>query len=397
MAGATGLAQVVVAVLYVVAARESSVADYGQAVAALALGLAAVGIMDFGTNDLWLRDLSAGRLDLTRFSRLAAWKTYYLGLVATVWAVVCAAALPGGPYWISGFVALSQSLSQTARVCLRAHGRAELAGAAILLDRLIAASLFFLMWLVGCDVLVALVLSLAVSPGLSGLLANRWITESGRIVFRITRPLNPWKGTRAFGVASAAVTLRAYGDVPMLALFGGATAAGIYAAVNRWTQPISLLSDAFRAASVPYVASAPSANDAVKHLRSGAWLPVVAILACGVAIIVAPWLVDLLLGDRWGESAIVLQLLAIGTIISILAQPLYVLLMARGWDLAGATIVVLSVAVSLVMVALLGARYGAVGGGLAFVVGQLVFSVGLALTIHRIAATRRARLTSIGD
>jgi len=171
-------------------------------------------------------------------------------------------------------------------------------------------------------------------------------------------------------------------------------AAGVYGAVNRWTQPISLLSDAFRAASVPYVASAPSAIAAVKHLRSGAWLPVLAIVACIVAIVAAPWLVALLLGSRWSEATVVLQLLAIGTIVGIVAQPLYVLLMTRGWDRAGATVMVVSVAVSLATVAVLSPRYGATGGGVAFVTGQVAFLIGLSLKVYRLAAASRRRQQS---
>ncbi len=58
LAGATGLSQVLVAVLYLFAARGVGPGAFGSVVSAVALGTAAAGFIDFGTNNHWTRELA---------------------------------------------------------------------------------------------------------------------------------------------------------------------------------------------------------------------------------------------------------------------------------------------------------------------------------------------------
>ena len=67
LAASTGIAQILVAVIYVVAARDSAPAQYGLIVAAIALGVVAAGFLDFGTNTLWVRELATGRMSAEQF------------------------------------------------------------------------------------------------------------------------------------------------------------------------------------------------------------------------------------------------------------------------------------------------------------------------------------------
>jgi len=100
--------------------------------------------------------------------------------------------------------------------------------------------------------------------------------------------------------------------------------------------------------------------------------------------VLAPWAVDLLLGDQYAGSANVLRILAAGTIISNLNQPLFVFLMARGQDRRGAGLLTTGVAVMLSLVVLLTPRLGATGAAVAYAVGQLVLFVLLAAAALRL-------------
>jgi len=380
---ATGLAQAIVAILYLAAARASNVEDYGHVVAAVAAGVASFGLLDLGTNALWVREISAGRLPPNELFRRATWKIVYIFGVAVAWAALVHTFLPGSPYWISGFVTFAQAFAQVVQAVMRAGGRSELVGASILIDKGTAAVVFFALWSAGVDVLVAFVLSLVIGPVTSGILSNWALLRDRRIRFVRGGPVNPWKGARNFAVSNVADTARSY-DVTLAAEFGGAVAAGTYGAVNRWTQAIELLTFAFSSSSAPYMASAPSARAAVKYLRSAIWLPLLAILGSCVVILIAPWVVDLLLGEAYAGSADVLRILAAGTIASNLNQPMFVFLMARGKDRAGAVIVTTAVATILSLVAILTPSLGAIGAALAYVVGQVFLLLMLATTCARL-------------
>lgn len=389
VAGAVGVAQVVVAVLYLVAARESNVEDFGSVVAAVAAGVASFGLLDFGTNALWVREISAGRLSSSEHARRAKWKIFYIFGIAVMWAAFISLVAPGSPFWISGFITFAQGFAQTVQTSLRAAGRSELAGASILIDKGASALVFLSLWLTGVDVLAAFVVSLVAGPFVSGVVSNWALLRQNRIRFGLDRPVNPWQGARNFGVSNAADTARSY-DVTLTALCGGAAAAGTYGAVNRWTQAIELLTFAFTASSAPYMANAPSARAALRRLRSAIWLPLTAILGSCVAILAAPWLVGFLLGPAYAGAADVLRILAAGTIASNLNQPMFVFLMARGKDRIGAVMATTGVATMLTLVALLTPRLGATGAAIAYLVGQVALLLMLGTAAARLLAEERA-------
>jgi O-antigen/teichoic acid export membrane protein len=390
----TGVSQVILAVLYLVAARSAGVESYGSVVAAVAAGLATFGLLDFGTDALWVREIAAGRLDPSEYSRRAVSKLAIILVTAVLWAVVIGLLFTSTLYWLSGFFAFAQGLSQTVQTAVRASGRAELAGGAILIDKGVAALVFFGLWLGGADVLVALVLGLLAGPVASGIASNALFLGDWKLRPRLRRPVNPWQGSHSFGIANAAVTARSY-DVTLTQAFGGSLAAGTYGAVNRWTQAIELLSSAFSSASAPYMASAPSARAAIRHLRSAMWLPLLAILASVVGIVIAPVLVSFLLGDAYAGSATVLRILAAGTIVSNVNQPLFVFLMARGKDRKGAASLSTGMGITLVLVAVLSPGLGASGAAIAYVCGQAVLLLMLASSAVRLLAVERAEWRAV--
>lgn len=377
IAVATGIGQIAIGLLYILAARHSPMGEYGITISAIALGLALVGPVDFGTSGLWVREVSSGRLTTGELAHLATWRTAYVAVGAILWGAAAILIAPGYPYWIAGIVALTQSLSLVVQTAMRARGRAEMAGVAILLDRSATVTIFSCVWLLGFSVLTALVTAVVLGPAIGAFVANRQLLRNQRVRVTLGHPANPWKGSGHFGLAAVSASLQSSGDIPVIALFGGPVAAAAYGAVSRWTQPLALLAQAYASAAAPYVAHAPSTRAAVGDLRSAAWLLVMAVMACLVMIAVAPYLVPLILGVEYVESGSVLRLLAAGTVLYIVGLPAFTLLMARGHDRVGALVVASSVLVTFGLIVILTPLYGAVGAGVAYLVGQTVRSLGL--------------------
>jgi hypothetical protein len=125
----------------------------------------------------------------------------------------------------------------------------------------------------------------------------------------VTPRRNPWSGARNFGLAGVANSAQTL-DLPLLTLVGGPVASGLYGAVSRWTQPMSLLATAFASASAPFAANAGTMRGALASLRRGLWMPVAAIVLALTVFALSPWIVDLLLGQTYEGSAAVLRIAA---------------------------------------------------------------------------------------
>ena len=102
----------------------------------------------------------------------------------------------------------------------------------------------------------------------------------------------------------------------------------------------------------------------------------------------APIVVDLLLGDAYEDSATVLRILAIAMIPVIVNQPLSTFLQSMGHDKGVSVIILISVAVQLASVFVLGATMGAVGAALGFAVLQVFILGALLLLAFRASQTR---------
>ena len=57
----SGAAQVLVAVLYILTARNMQPNEFGLVVTAIALGMAGAGFVDLGASSYWIRELASGR------------------------------------------------------------------------------------------------------------------------------------------------------------------------------------------------------------------------------------------------------------------------------------------------------------------------------------------------
>lgn len=380
LAASSGVSQLIVASLYIISARSVEPTSFGLVVTAIAIGTTAVGFLDFGTNSLWVREVASGRMDVTTLGNRMSFKLLYAFVIFSAWSAFTAAFFWSSDLWAAGPVAMSVLLAQSFHVPLRGNGRGELVAIAILGDRLVAASSFGMFLAIGFEPLSALWISLSIGGVASALIAWRFTPRQNRSVLRMCNFINPWTGSRHFGVANVALSAQSL-DIPALTLFGGPGAAGIYAAVSRWTQPMGLLASAFASAAAPHVARAASFKAAWVEARKSMWLLGGAIMTCLMVALYAPHVVEILLGSEYKGSADVLRVLALAAMFAVGNQPLFVFLQSRGFDRAASLITVGCIFVQLSLVLVLAPFLHAIGAALASLCSQLLMLIALVVVL----------------
>jgi O-antigen/teichoic acid export membrane protein len=393
---ATGIAQLTTAGMYIVAARGVLPEQFGPVVSIIALATAIVGFVDFGTNSLWVREIARGALP-PRFLGERILAKLGLALVAgALWCAVVLIAWPSGQYWAVAPISLSLLANQTAQVPLRGIGRADLAAVAVLCDRITGAVVMLLLVVLQVNPPTALWVALVCGSAMATVCAWRLAPRHARARFTPYRWVNPWSGAGFYGVSNLATSAQSL-DLSVMSAFGGPAIAGVYGAVNRWTQPLGLLVGAFSSASVPFVARADSWKEAWNHIRSAAWLPIAAILSCLAVFFLSPVLVTILIGSRYSNSVPVLQILALATIPGIINQPLAGFLQALRLDRAVAIIMTTNVIVVLALIAVLSALFGAPGAATAALVTQSAVAASLVVTALSARARSRRQRRGIAD
>ncbi|MDF2045937.1 oligosaccharide flippase family protein [Microbacterium sp. Kw_RZR3] len=384
LAAGTALAQVIVAVLYIVTAREAGPEGYGQLVAAIALGGSALGFFDFGTSAFWIRERASGRMDLETFS---ARVTRKLVIAVAFFTLAMIFALIWLPQLVpSCAIFLAGTFTQTTMVPLRAARRGEVVAALSIVERAAAVPIFTIALAVHANPLQSLWVALVVGTLTAGVAACLFSRSVGRANFRWRPGSNPWRGAKFYGLSALATSAQQL-DLPVLTAVAGPVASGIYGGVNRWTQPMGVLASAFSSASAPFIAHARDWKATQRLVTRAAWLLVLAVCVCAGLAFAAPILVSTLLGTEFAGSAHILQLLAVGTIPAIINQPLAAALQARRYDHLVASVYLASVVIQLGLVFSLGGTLGALGAAIAFCVLQVLMLLSL-ITCVTVAVRR---------
>lgn len=381
----TVVAQLLMAVLFILTARAMDPAEFGTVVTTIALGMVGAGLLDLGSSSYWIRELASGRTSLDELMPKLAAKFFIACGIAVVSTVVSAILYPR--FIAAGLLLLSTSTIGTVLVPLRAARRTELVGLLTALDRLAAVSIYFTLTSIGVGPGDGLWISIVLGDFL--LITYVSVTEFSRMIPAGLRHLsNPWGGARWYSlnaIGSSAAQL----DLPLLAMFGGSTAAGIYGGVNRWASPLGLATLSFASAAAPYIAAQTAFRDARPELfRASRILLLVVIVSAG-AIPAAPWLVVFLLGNAYAESAVVLQWLAGAVILNAIVSPLMVTLMSRQFDHFASVVLFLSVCAQLAFIAGFAGSMGAVSAAVGFFICQLLQLVGSVVSIALIARRRK--------
>jgi len=380
---ATGSSQALVAFSYILAARGSDPTQFGAVASAIAVGMALIGIVDFGANSLWVRSIASGELSMEEISRRSLWKMVLAAVIAVLASVVVTVLNLPPEYVCIGFIFFLTTLAQLTQVPLRAAARSDRVAIAVVVSRVAGFLGLLTLTFSGMPSTTALWVSLSVNAIVEAAMYVILTPREFRYRFRTVRVVNPWKGSMHFGVYSIATSLQSL-DVPLVSAAAGPVAAGAYAAVNRWTQPLGIAVGGFTSASAPFVARAASFAEAWSSIRRATWMLGAALASCVVAFFLAQPLVPFLLGSQYQDAVGVFQVMAIGTIPALLNQPLAVFSQMRGGDKAVGVVTALGIAFRLVATFGLSTALGAIGGALAFALSQVVLLVGFSVILVRL-------------
>ncbi|WP_334172076.1 lipopolysaccharide biosynthesis protein [Sinomonas sp.] len=349
---------------------------------AIAIATAGMGFIDFGTNSHWVREISRGLMDPDELGRRLTSKIICTLAIGIIWAAITSFVAPGSGLWTASPVMLGLMVNQTSQVALRAAKRGDLVSITIVADKLVAFLAFLALWASGSPSPEALWISLTCGSFTASILGWMLVERRHRPVIRIGSGSNPWRGAGYYGVSSLANSAQTL-DLPVLSIVAGPAAAGLFAAVNRWTQPMSLLASAFSAASAPFVSRSADVVEAWRHVRQAAWMPLCAIgLSAGVAL-AAPILVPVLLGNGYLGSVDNLRILALVAIFSIMSQPLTVVLQSLGHDRFVGTWMGIAVLTQLALVVVLGFWFGSLGAAYASLAIQILLFGALVARVSR--------------
>ena len=347
---ATGLAMLILA-------RRTSPSEFGAFVALYGVTIAVGGIIDFGSSSRLTIDLAKG-LD-TR--KVIPWLTRRMLFQLPVVLLLGAAALAYADDRLPRLCVIA--LCGQAMTWAIAHG---VLGAVRAVKSPVSAE-----WMVAAGNVVTLV-TVVVVPGRHLLTAaaiasysswvicggiGAWTMATMTVPWSPSKRTNPWTGSVSFGFASLAAVLQGF-VLLIVERTSSAEQAGSLGAVQKWTQPISLLAVAYSGFLFPSLAAALTDRLAIKMLRT-----LVLVLAVGCAVgaavvALAPFLIRTLLGAEYVPAAHVLRLLVIVSVPELVIQPLSVLLQSRGMQRRVAwTMMALAVG-SLTSIALLASHMG---------------------------------------
>lgn len=380
-----GVTQLLVALIYILCARSGQPERYGPIAAGIGVASLSAVVVDFGGATYMVRELSAQR-DRAYSSWLLSKlliimvATPMVGVVAAVIAVR-AAWTPSLVVWLAVLFA-GVSLSMLFAVPLRVEMAFGTIGLVQVVSRLPFA-------------VAALALQSAhrlQAPDLVVLLAGTYMFEALMYVVRqsvrgqtrvIRRaPLkNPFVGSTGVGVNSSINALSGL-DTAVISATGGASAAGQYAGVSKWTAPIGLVATAISQTMFPRMSRARPDQRSKLLLVSLSYLGLALPVLVAVAWF-APAVVHALLGAQYSDSASALRILCVALVFALANQPLNSTLIAWGEERAASVILVISLVVQLSCQALFAAHFGALGAAWGAAAGQAVAFAGYAWAARR--------------
>lgn len=377
--------QLIMLVVFAALGREAGPGRLGIVTISMTLAIVISGLVDFGANGLWVRDLASGALEPEDYARRATTKVLVGVVLAGVIISLCLVIPALRPFWGTGVVMVSWILAQTMHVALRADMKNSWLAVSMLSERLVLLALYLVLAAAGVNREFAFF-----SGYLTGAAVGAWVAfatmDPAKRPFRTPTPIGEaWRGARYFGLGSIMVNLSS-ADAAIAGAVAGSVTVGYYGAVSRWTQPIMLASNTFTTLLIPIAAREGTIRDVFARVRSALWLPAAGVVLCLVMAVAAEPLVLFIMGPQYAPSAPVLQILALAVALINVNQPAVAVLQARGHDRRVAFLLTMAVTVRLLVLVPLVWAFGAIGIALAFVFGETILLTGtllFVLSLHR--------------
>lgn len=381
LAAATVCAQLVLAAELVVATHNMPVSRFSEVALAISLGMVGALVFDFGSNLYSVRELASGSTSEKCYAERLFCKLSIAVTLSGAGIFLCRVLGPNAI--LVGGLALffAQVAVQAIAVPFRAKDMASTPAWFGVASR--SGGLVFLLTVDAVAQSPHAVLATLVCQDLLALVGTA--AEGGRRgLLRGTRPAwrNPWAGSCRYGVASLGVGM-AQLDIVVLGAAGGASAAGVYGAVNRWIQPFNMLAASVAITITPSVAKYPTWTRLWQVIRSHRLLLVTASIG-GVGVAVSSHgLVNVLLGDGYEEAAWPLSLLGLGAAFAVWSQPLAASMQALGREGLVSWLLPSVNAARLILIAVSADVLSASAAAGAYLVSQAVILMVLSVAVFR--------------
>lgn len=376
-----GGAQLITALTFLFLARQLEPASFGALAALYGVAMFVSILLEFGATNSSVRELAR---DATSKSFR---QTYYARVAQTsVLAVILLfASFAFGEARPVFLVLLLGSVSALARVSmapLRARQSTRMVGALLVLEKLVVAVLVLIATTAGMMTGNLFVLLSAISAMLTAMLAHAvWggFTLSARVVLL----RNPFGGSSHMGITSVAVGLQTL-DAAVLAAAAGPQVAGIFAAVGRWTQPMSLVAQAVTQSALAGMALAKTTSEALWTLKHNLYIIALTAVPLALVAVFAEPLVLALLGPTYSDSVPVLRLLAAAVIFGSLNSPMSAFLQTRQDERFTTLVLAIGIPCQIALMGSLAAVTGATASAGAVVVTQFIICVIFSLRVRHL-------------
>lgn len=385
-----GLAQLASAVTFIVLARNLGIEQFGTLATLYGVALFLSIVVEFGAGSYATRELSVARSNW-RFP--GQYRTRQLMTASVVVAAgILLIILPASAELLLtvavGFLtAQTRFLGSPIRAALhmgRLAAISALEKIATLVMVLVLASLgqltttWFFQATAAAALAACMVLRASYSPRFSASLRNK----------KTKKFMNPFLGLRHLGLGSLAVGIQSL-DSAAVALTAGPFAAGVYAAVGRWTQPLGLVTQAVTQSAYAEMAGMRRHADALASLRVNLGLLSLTSVPLVVVFIFADSLTLLLLGDEYTASSAVLRVLIGAVLFGVINSPLSALLQARGDEAFVSKIFVVAMPLQLSSMCFLAFLGGAFFGSLAVLLVQALLALILIFRVRQLLSFER--------
>lgn len=377
------------ALMYALIARQVGVVSLGGALSVLGVIVFAVALMDFGSNNLVVRELNTGGMTSPEARGRAYAKAMVTGVTVGGLAIVATSAtsLPTVDVALGVVCAVLLQHEQSLQAHLRGVGAVVASSSSMVVDRLTGLCVTLGMTLL--DQASTLVLWYALIAGtLSGAL---FCEVALRVRGSVIAPLrNPYRRGSRFGTAAVAAAVQPL-DVPVVHTVAGAAAAGTYGAVSRWTAPLALVPAAISHAVMTRMCVATSHRDALVALLSTWRILGLTWIAAGAVAWFGPALVALVLTGQYRDSAGVLRILMIATVPMSLSQLLQAYLQARRAEGLAARAVATVVVLEFALLPVVAATSSATGAALVILATHSTIATWMSMSVATLLRAERKK------
>jgi O-antigen/teichoic acid export membrane protein len=384
-----GLAALVSAIWFVVAARLLSLSDFGELALLISLGLMTSIVGDLGLTNLLSEEVAVDHGVVRAATRHVVRQRLGLGAVSVLLTIALYAAAGGS--WplaaLFGVSTLATVVYSTYTAAFRALGRAQVDAANELGSRLLVLGVGWVFLAAG-DGLTAAVVAYVVGDLASLVILSAFfaVASRGAVTPLPRRRVGIWRA-RSLAATGVVNTVYQRVDVWLLAMLSTATVVANYAAAYRCFDALLLPSVALALLSVPYTAGTSGAGFGrrVNRLALGAFA-ITAPIAVVVSIAAHP-IVTTLFGERYAPAATPLRLLAIGAMFTapIFATAFPLALRSTRVPVALALAFAANVVANLAVIP----RYEAKGAAWVTVLCDLALLTWVVTEIRRLAAPQR--------